>query len=403
MVRIVQLITDDDVARWRRDTPGTAHRTHLNNAGASLMPYPVVAAIEGHLRLEATTGGYEAAATAATAIASAYADVAALVGAKPRNIAILASATAAFAQAMSAFDFARGDAIVTSTADYVSNQLMFLSLAARRGVRVIRAGDLPGGGVDPDAVRAAVRRERPRLVALTWVPTNTGLVQDAAAVGEACQESGVPFLLDACQALGQLPIDVAALKCDFLSTTARKFLRGPRGIGFLFVADAALARGVHPLFVDMRGASWTADNALSLADDARRFEQWEIPHALLLGLGAAARYAREAGVERTAARAHALAAEARALLAAIPGVRTLDRGAHLCAIAAFECAGRDARDVMLALRARGINTTAQSREDALIDLDRKGASSLLRVSPHYFNTREELTVLEGAMRELLAA
>ena len=396
-------IADVDVIRWRLDTPGAASRTHLNNAGASLMPEPVVAAVAEHLRLETSIGGYEAAAEAAPAIERTYADVAELVGAAPQNIAILSSATAAFAQALSSFDFARGDVIVTSTADYISNQLMFLSLAARLGVRVERAGDLREGGVDPDAVRALVRRHRPRLVALTWVPTNTGLVQPAALVGTVCEEAGVPFLLDACQAVGQLPIRMGALKCDFLSATARKFLRGPRGIGFLCVSDAALARGAYPLLVDMRGASWTAGDAFELAAGARRFEQWESACALVLGLGAAARYALDAGVERTSMRAHALARETRKRLAGISGVRTLDHGAHLSAIAAFECAGRDGADVMLALRARGINTSAQSRGDALLDLDRKGASSLLRVSPHYFNTIEELDALEGALRELMRA
>ena len=395
--------TEAEISRWRSDTPGTAFRTHLNNAGASLCPEPVLQSVERHLRLESEIGGYEAAAAVAGDVDRAYVDTAALIGARPHNIAMVASATAAFSQAMSAFDFVRDDVIVTSSADYVSNQLMFLSLARRLGVRVERAADAPEGGVDPESVRSLVERHAPRLVALTWVPTNSGLVQPAADVGAVCASAGVPFLLDACQALGQLPVDVAALRCDYLSTTARKFLRGPRGIGFLFVSDAMLAKGAHPLLVDMRGATWTERDAFALADGARRFEQWEVPYALLLGLGAAARYALDAGVERTAARARALAALVRACVSAIPGARSLDRGAQLSAIAAFEFAGRDAGQLMLDLRARGINTTAQSRGDALVDFDALGAQSSLRVSPHYFNTEGEITMLEAALRDLLTA
>ena len=395
--------TEAEIARWRSDTPGTAFRTHLNNAGASLCPAPVLQSVERHLRLESEIGGYEAAAAVAGDVDRAYADTAALIGARPHNVAMVASATAAFSQAMSAFDFVRNDVIVTSSADYVSNQLMFLSLARRVGVRVERAADAPEGGVDPESVRSLVERHAPRLVALTWVPTNSGLVQPAADVGAVCASAGVPFLLDACQALGQLPVDVAALRCDYLSTTARKFLRGPRGIGFLFVSDAMLAKGAHPLLVDMRGATWTERDAFALADGARRFEQWEVPYALLLGLGAAARYALDAGVERTAARARALAALVRARVSAIPGARSLDRGARLSAIAAFEFAGRDAGRLMLDLRARGINTTAQSRGDALVDFDALGAQSSLRVSPHYFNTEGEITMLEAALRDLLTS
>ena len=404
MARIVQLtaIADEEIAAWRRDTPGTVQRVHLNNAGAALSPRPVLDAVTAHLALEAEMGGYEAAAAAAPAIARAYADLASLVSASPAEIAVQSSATQAFAQALAAFDFSPGDVIVTSSDDYISNQLMFLSLVARRGIRVERAADLPEGGVDPQAVRALLQSRRPRLVALSWVPTSSGLVQDAEGVGAVCEDGGVPYLLDACQAVGQLPVDVGALRCDFLAATARKFLRGPRGIGFLFVSRRAIGRGAHPLLVDMRGAQWTEADAYALFDGARRFEQGEMPHALVLGMGAAARYALDAGVGRTSRRAHALAATARETLTAIPGVRSLDRGPRLSAIATFEAAGRDGASLVAALRERGVNTSAQTRGDAVIDFDRTGARSLLRVSPHYYNTVGELDILAAALRSLLA-
>lgn len=378
------------LARWRVETPGVATRVHLNNAGSALQPAAVVAEVEAHLRREAEIGGYEAADEAQGPLAACYDALATLVGASPRNIAIVTSATHAFALALSSIDFARGDRIVTSQDDYISNQLMYLSLAARRGVQVERVPDAPEGGVDLGALERAIARARPKLVALTWIPTSGGLVQPAEAVGALCRKAGVPFLLDACQAVGQIEIDLAALHCDYLAATARKFLRGPRGIGFLAVSDAALVRGDAPLLPDMRGARWTAADSYALVDDARRFEQWEFPYALVLGLGVAARYALEVGVGEAAARAHALAAEARRLFGAIAGVRLLDRGMRLSAIATFAVEGHDARDLMRALRARGVNTSAQARSDALIPLERAGANSLLRISPHYYNTVEEI-------------
>jgi len=392
---------DHALARWRADTPGCATRVHLNNAGASLMPAAVTDAMTAFLGRESLEGGYEAADAAAPEIAAAYDAIAGLVGVRPAQVAICTSATHAFAQALAAFDLAPGDVILTSSDDYISNQLMYLSLARRRGVRIVRAPDAPEGGVDVDAFAALLTSERPRIAALSWIPTNSGLVQPAAAIGALCRQAGVPFLLDACQAVGQLPVDFAALQCDYLSTTARKFLRGPRGIGFLVVSEAALARGDHPLLVDMRGARWTEADAFALVDDARRFEQWEFPYALVLGMGAAARYATSVGVDRAAVRAHALAAAVRARVAGIPGVRALDRGARLSAIATFEIAGRAGRDVMLALRAEGINTSAQSRGDAVIDFDRKGATSQLRVSPHYFNTDAEIETAALALERLI--
>jgi selenocysteine lyase/cysteine desulfurase len=312
-----------------------------------------------------------------------------LVGAEPRNLAVVENATVAVSQALSAIAFEPGDVIVTSRADYPSNQLMYLALARRRGVRVERAEDLAEGGIDADAVRARLRGGRCRLVSVSWVPTNSGLVQPVEDLGAVCREAGVPLLVDACQAVGQLPVDVRRIDCDYLAGTARKFLRGPRGIGFLYVADRVLDSGAHPLHVDMRGADWTGPTEFRLAKDARRFENWEFAYALLLGQGAAAEYAL--GVGRAGfERARQLAARLRERLRALDGVRVMDRGRTLCAIVTASVDGAEAQSLKLRLRSRGVNTGASLREDGVIDMDDKGVASVLRVSPHYYNTEEEL-------------
>ena len=392
-----------ELARWRADTPGCERRAHLNNAGASLVPRPVRRAVDAYLDLEDEIGGYEATDASREALEEAVEAVARLLGARRSNIALGQNSTTAFAQALGVFDFASGDVILTSRSDYASNQIMYLSLARRLGVEVVRAPDLAEGGVDPDAVRTLIRRQRPTLVAMTWVPTNSGLVQPVPAVGEICRAEEVPYLVDACQAVGQLPVDVQAIGCDYLAGTARKFLRGPRGIGFLYVSDRALAAGAHPLLVDMHGATWSDPDSFELTPDARRFESWEIACALVQGLGAAARYALEVGIETARDRARALAAYARARLAEVPGVRVLDRGPELCAIVTAQPGNRAGAEIKLALRARGINTSSPGREDAVIDMDEKGASSAIRISPHYYNTAREIDTAVTALAELLRA
>jgi selenocysteine lyase/cysteine desulfurase len=389
-----------DLARWRADTPGCATRIHLNNAGAALPPTPVVDVMTAYLRRESEIGGYEAADEAADRRQESYAAIAALVGAAPRNIAVVESATVGVAQALSAFDFRPGDVIVTSRADYVSNQLMYLSMARRLGIEVRRAADLPEGGIDPDSVAALLVQGPCRVVALSWIPTNSGSVQAAGPVGEVCRATGVPYLIDACQAVGQIAIDVSALGCDYLAATGRKFLRGPRGSGFLYVSDRALERGDHPLLVDMRGAEWTAPDDFRLFDGARRFEKWEYAHALMLGLGAAARYAGQVGAAGPA-RARALAARLRERLAGIRGVRPMDRGRELGAIVTVATDGRDPAELKQSLRARGINTSVSARDDAVIDMDEKRVSSVLRLSPHYYNTEDELERAALALEEEL--
>jgi selenocysteine lyase/cysteine desulfurase len=392
---------DRALKRWRADTPGCENLIHLNNAGAALTPRSVSDAVIGHLALEQELGGYEAADREADAIRTSYQSVARLLEAQAHNIAVVQNSTVAFAQAISSLDLGPGDILLTSRSDYASNQIMYLSLARRRGVEVVRVPDAPEGGIDPAEARRLIGQRRPALVALTWIPTNSGLVQPVEAVGSACREADVPYLIDGCQAVGQLPIDVQQIHCDFLAATARKFLRGPRGVGFLYVSDRMLQAGAHPLLVDMHGATWTDPDTFDLTPDARRFETWEFAHALVLGLGAAAAYASTVGVNTARERAWALADYLRQRLSELPGVRVLDRGPELCAIVTAAIEGRNAEEIKLQLRVQGINTSSPQRDDAVIDMDEKGATSALRMSPHYYNTREELDTAIEALREIL--
>src|ERR1051326_8907662 len=263
-----------DLERVRSETPACARRIHLNNAGAALMPAPLYEAIVEHLRRERELGGYEAADEAQADVDRVYSDVARVVGAQARNVALVENASVAFTQAIASFDLQAGDRVVTSRVDYVSQQLTLLALKKRLGIEIDIAQERPEGGVDPQSIADLARHPRCRFVAVCWMPTNSGLVQDVRTVGEVCAQLRVPFLLDACQAVGQIPVNVAELRCDFLTATARKFLRGPRGIGFLFVSDAALEQGLYPVTLDSQGAQWTGAETFELVHTARRYENW---------------------------------------------------------------------------------------------------------------------------------
>jgi selenocysteine lyase/cysteine desulfurase len=364
------------------------------------MPEPVIRAIRDHITLESRIGGYEAADACREVVQNAYQSVAALIGTRPENIAFTESATASYMQALSSIPFERGDVILTTRNDYVSNQIQFLSLQARIGVQVLRAPDQAEGGVDVQIMADLIHRHHPKLVCVTHVPTNSGLVQDVSAIGSVCEEDEVLYLVDACQSIGQLAVDVHELRCDFLSATSRKFLRGPRGAGFLYVSDRVLERGLEPLFIDMRGAEWVTEDRYRAVQDAKRFETWEFAWSLVLGTGEAARYATAIGLEHIRDRVRALADRLRQALGAIENVRVLDRGPELCGIVSVSIDGRDPRELLTALRARRINTNAQIRAYALIDYDEKGVAASLRLSPHYYNTEEEIDQAVSAIREL---
>ena len=387
------------LASLRADTPGCADRIHFNNAGAGLMPRPVLDAVKRHVDLEATLGGYEAADARSGEIARAYRAVADLVHATPDNVAMVENATVAYAQALSAIPFQGDDVIVTTTNDYISNQLMFLSLAKRLGVEVVRAPDTESGEVDLDALRLLIERRRPRLVAVTHVPTNSGLVQPVEAIGRLCRALETLYLVDACQSVGQRVIDVDAIGCDFLAATSRKFLRGPRGAGFLFASERVLSAGLEPLFIDMQGAAWTGPDRYAPVPTARRFENWEFAYALVLGSGAAADYAQQVGMADIAARTTALADALRARVAA-RGLRVLDRGTDRCGIVTIEIPGWEPSRFHAALSERGINASISRRAYAVIDYDAKGVEWALRLSPHYYNTEDEVDDVVAAVVEV---
>ena len=379
-----------EVSRLRAETPACERVLHFNNAGAALPPVPVLEAQLQHLRLEAEIGGYEAADRAAPACERAYAAVAELLHARPDEIAVVENATRAFDMAFYAFPFREGDRILASEVEYASNYLAFLQVARRTGALVEVVPSEDDGTISIPALRAALARDdRARLVALTHVPTNGGLVNPAEQVGRACREAGVPFLLDACQSAGQMPLDVEELGCDVLSATARKFLRGPRGVGFLYVRRSLLDR-LEPPFVDLHAATWTARDRYELRPDARRFENWEGNVAAKIGLGVAVDYALRVGLPAIRDRVRTLAARLREGLSALPSVTVRDQGGEKCAIVTFDAKTRRASEIRDALRGRSVNVSVTTVTSTRLDMESRGLEEMVRASVHYYNTEEEV-------------
>ncbi|MDQ1672139.1 MAG: hypothetical protein QOC98_701 [Frankiaceae bacterium] len=392
-----------DVDRARRDTPGTREVTHLNNAGAALAPAVVLETMVGHLQLEAQVGGYEAAAAVGAASEAVYGSVAQLIGAAPHEIALAESATRAWDMAFYAFGLGPDDVVVTGESEYSSNVLAFLHRARRTGATVRLVPNDQAGQIDVAALERTLDElgDRAALVSLTHVPTSNGLVSPAAAVGEVTRRAGVPFLLDACQSVGQLAVDVTTIGCDLLSATGRKYLRAPRGTGFLYVSDRIRDR-LDPPFIDLHAAEWVTEDRYTLRDDARRFESWEAGVAARLGLGAAVDYALGWGIDAIEARVGALAARLREQLATVTGVVVRDTGERRCGIVTFDVAGRDADDVVAQLRRTRVNTSVARAASARLDLARRGVGDVVRASVHYYNTDAELDLLISLLSDLVA-
>lgn len=380
-----------DVAALRAATPGTAHVAHLNNAGAALMSAATLAAVHAHLDLEAAAGGYEAADRAADARAATRANAAALLGGSPDEVAIVANDTAAFAKAFWGFvlggGLRGGGRILVDRVAYGSHYFATRQAAALTGATVEVVPSHPDGSLDLDALRARLDRDV-RLMAATHVPTHRGLVNPVAEVGAACRAAGVPFFLDACQSVGQLPVDVGTIGCDVLTATGRKWLRGPRGTGLLWVRRGFLER-LDPVGLDGVGSTWAPDGYV-LNPDATRFEEFEQPVAAVIGLGVAIGEVLTLGIDAIADRIGALAEGLRARLDAVPGVRVRDGGRVRSGIVTFTVGGVEAADVRAALAAAGVNVSTSGVGSAQLDLAGADYEQVVRASPHVYNTDDEL-------------
>ncbi|MET7619780.1 aminotransferase class V-fold PLP-dependent enzyme [Streptomyces sp. NPDC005408] len=384
-----------DVERVRQDTAGCAHVTHLNNAGAALPPRSVVDAVVDHLRLEEEIGGYEAAAAQAGPIEHTYDALARLVGAAREDIAVVENATRAWDMAFYSLPWAPGDRILTARAEYASNAIAFLQTARHHGVQVDVVPDDDSGQLDVAALREMID-ERVKLIAITHVPTQGGLVNPAAEIGKAAREAGVTYLLDACQSVGQMPLDVNEIGCDLLTATGRKFLRAPRGTGFLYCSPRIRA-GLEPPFLDLHAATWTSPDTYQVRDDARRFENWETYYAGKIGLGVAVDYAIDLGLDAIQDRVTLLADTLRTRLRSLPRVHVHDRGSRQCGIVTFTVDGHDSHRIARELQSNRINVSVSVADYARWDLEPRGLTSVVRASVHYYNTEDEIDRLCAAL------
>jgi selenocysteine lyase/cysteine desulfurase len=362
------------------------------------MPNPVLEAVMDHLRLEASLGGYEAAERAHEKIEGFYGAVSRLLGCTTEEIAFAENATRAWDMAFYAIPFRPGDRILTAMAEYASNYIAFLQVCARTGARVEVIPNDPHGQISVEALESMLD-EKVRLVAVTHVPTNGGLVNPVAEIGRVLGKDGPIYMVDACQSAGQMPLNVEEMGCAILSATGRKFLRGPRGTGFLYVRKG-LIEHLDPPFLDLHSARWVSPGEYTVRPDARRFECWEGNYAGKIGLAAAVDYALSWGLEALWPRVQGLGESLREGLGRLRGVRIHDLGARRCGIVSFTVEGKQPEEVRLLLRERRIHVSVCSRQATLLDMDSRGLQALVRASLHYFNTEEEIRRFCEALAEI---
>lgn len=385
----------------RQDTRGLSDgKIFMNNAGSSLMPSIAVDSMIEYLKSEEQLGGYETMNRKADALEKFYDEAARLINTKPSNIAFATSATEAYAKALSSIVFKEGDVIITTADDYISNQITFISLQKKLNIKVIRTKNLPDNELDLEDLESLINKHNPKLIAVTHIPTNSGLIQDVESVGKLCKQYDVLYLVDACQSVGQLAVDVEKIGCDFLSATGRKFMRGPRGTGFLYVSDKILEQNYAPLLLDMRGADWTEFDNYELYKTAKRFENWEVSYASLIGFTKALQYANNIGMHAIEHYNKGLSERLRENLRS-SGFSVWDWGKNLSSIITFSAPDGDLEKIQNVLKENNIFFSVTHKNSALIDFTRKNINGIVRLSPHYFNTVEEIEMVSDILKQAL--
>ncbi|MEM7195603.1 MAG: aminotransferase class V-fold PLP-dependent enzyme [Pseudomonadota bacterium] len=392
--------TSFDLHRARSETRACDSIIHFNNAGSSLMPAPVSDYLVDFLRMEETIGGYESVERESAALENFYSATSRLINCKPDEVAYAENATRAWDMAFYGLSFQPGDRILTTVSEYGSNVIAYNHQAQRTGVEIVFVPDDDHGQIDIDALKSLID-DRVKLISISQIPTGGGLVNPAAEVGKVANDAGILYLLDACQGVGHLPVDVEAIGCDMLSATGRKFLRGPRATGFLYVRESVMDRVTPPL-LDQHAADLISPTEYRIAAGAQRYENWEQFFAGKAALGVAIDYAIAWGLDSIRDRIFNLADSLRNKLSKVDGVELTDLGEKKCGIVTFRTRQQTAAAIKSEMKRRRINVSVSDGSGSLVSFQPRGIESVVRASVHYFNTEDEINTFIDALNEVIS-
>lgn len=388
----------ETITRVRGQTPGLNGRIHFDNSGSALMPEPVIAALHRAIERDAAVGGYVAQEQQAAAMEGGYASLTKLLGGDVSDYAFVGSAVDGWTKAFYSLPLKSGDNIVTAYNEYCSNYIAYLQMKKNRGVEIRVARHAPTGGVDLEHLQALIDG-RTALISISHMPSSSGEINPAEKVGEIARAAGVLYQLDACQSVGHVPVNVERIGCDIMTGTSRKFLRGPRGIGFLHVGKKARSV-MEPVVLTNQSAEWTSASDYTLRQDARVFEAWERSVANQLGFSAAIDYLLELGVNEATAQIAQNAAYLRERIADMKNVKVECPANAASAIITFNVDGHTPSEVKNTLEQQNIAVQTASVVHTRLDLEERGITAAVRVSPHYYNDVGEMDTLLAALESL---
>ena len=392
-------LTELEIQKLRTETKGTNEIIHFNNAGSSLPPDVVVDSAVAYLQEEAVKGGYEMEAIYQSDLNNTYKVIAQLINAEPDEIAIVENASTAWWIAFNGIDFKKDDEIIASEFEYVTNYIGLLTAQKRYGVVIKVIYNDERGNYPIDKLEKAITA-RTKLILATHIPSTAAGILPVAEIGKVARKNDILYLVDACQSVGHIPVDVKEIDCDMLAVTGRKYLRAPRGTGFLFVRKN-MQNQLNTTLMDGFTARDVNIQEYKLRDDARRFEVYEKSRALTIGLGKAVEYALAIGIDRISQRIIFLADLMRNQLRRLDDLTVHDVGERLCGIVTFSVNNLECIVVKNNLAIRNINISVGQAKSTIYYMEKNKLTTILRASVHYYNTEEEINLFVEALKQIL--
>jgi selenocysteine lyase/cysteine desulfurase len=395
----ITALNEQEIQQFRTETKGTTVKIHFNNAGSSLPPDVVVETVISYLNEEAIYGGYETEYKYKDQLDNTYALIARLINADKDEIAIVENASAAWLMAFNGIGFKKGDVVITSEMEYVTNIIGLLDAKKTHSIEIKVIPNDEYGNFSLPALKAAISPQT-KLIAITHIPSTAGSMMPIVEIGKIARKHNILYLVDACQSVGQLPVDVKEIDCDMLAVTGRKYLRAPRGTGFLYVRKEVQDK-LKPIFMDGFNTQWVTEDDFKIRNDGRRFELYEKNRALTLGLGKAVDYALNIGVDKIWQRIQQLADHMRSQLENIDGITIHDIGDQKCGIVTFSVDGKDCASVKSMLVEKQINVSVGLAKSTLFYMNKNNLASVVRASVHYYNTENEIKMLCNALTSII--
>lgn len=387
-----------NVEEVRNQTQAVKKLIHFNNAGASLMPDVVIKGIMSFIHAEVKNGGYETAEMFTKELDSFYQNAATLINATSDEIAFTESATVAWQRAIHSVPFTKGDIILTCVSEYASNYIAYLQLVKLQGIEIKVIPNDPTGAMDISALEKAIT-SNVKLISICHIPTGNGLINPVVEAGVVAARNNILYLLDACQSVGQYPVDVKKIKCDFLSVTGRKYLRGPRGTGFLY-ARKNTTQNLEPIALDLHGAEWITSDTYRMRTDAKKYETWESSLSSKYGLSLAINYLNQLSITAVYRRIVSLASYFREELRSIGHIQVLDTGVNQSGIVTFISEKCTPSEIKKYLSLNNINVSVVVASSSLLDLSERKIKEAVRASVHYYNTKEEVNQVIELLKKL---